>query len=686
MASFLQRAFMGLTGDIKGAFRTQETVKIEKDPNDPTKDILRFGDGKDDYFPVEGDQKDKEALREILSKVIESPTQLKKIRDLPLENRPTLIRDHTKKNCGGYCSGSVISITPLSGTGYGAAGVFCHEFQHQYQFKNGNLNEWQTGKYKTSDKFLNDRIYEAAADTAKYQYMHEIKDKNPQAAHAYAMAMLSPGQRAYSAAKNKGKSEQECMLAGMQGYAKDFYTAHFYAKYYHSEIRETDIKTLNPEYFSENAKSMVGWQYLQGASGMMDGKLDEVAAFKAYTVGMTAETCDDKKVNKALRSAEFNYVTPTVARTITRWAKTLKAAGKQPTEDPDKLNVRTAYGITKNKERGGLGGLMFRAKTKLLSVVNKYKIGRDKDSLGAKKSYRDGGCAVLALTADEKGLPAAQIGFSADGASKEFEAVKKLGKKEVEKRTEAAQKMFGILMKQPVFKRQVEEMHKNGVEINLSFSDAVKEPRTIQGNTILLNPHQKPKQLADQFIRQFMPALREGIAAKQAAPKTEAKTAEPKAEVKQAEPKTAEVKQTPKTAEPQQPEINGEVLLKMVDQLAFRTSNAQKSDDYYKPTPLETKLIDSLAKYSKDMVKSAGIDYRSVQAKPFKAKCLAEWAKSPQGKSGVAKLVQAYGNMKAFEKPREKTPLMQSLQAKTAEQTQSAAKQTFVSKTQNNQR
>jgi len=133
---------------------------------------------------------------------------------------------------------------------------------------------------------LNDRIYEAAADTAKYQYLYEMKGKNSQAAHAYAMAMLSPGQRAYSAAKNKGKSERDCMLAGMQGYAKDFYTAHFYTKYYHSEIRETDIKVLNPEYFSENAKSMVGWQYLQGASGMMDGKLDEVAAFKAHTVGM----------------------------------------------------------------------------------------------------------------------------------------------------------------------------------------------------------------------------------------------------------------------------------------------------------------------------------------------------------------------------------------------------------------
>ena len=266
-------------------------------------------------------------------------------------------------------------------------------------------------------------------------------------------------------------------------------------------------------------------------------------------------------------------------------------------------------------------------------------------------------------------------------------AVKRLGKKEVDKRTETAQKMFGILMKQPVFKRQVEEMHKNGVEINLSFSDAVKEPRTIQGNTILLNPHQKPKQLADQFIRQFMPAVREGIAAKQAEPKTETKTAEPKAEVKLAEPKTAEVKQTPKAAEPQQPEISGEVLLKMVDQLAFRTSNAQKSDDYYKPTPLETKLIDSLAKYTKDMVKSAGIDYRSVQAKPFKAKCLAEWAKSPQGKSGVTKLLQAHGNMKAFEKPREKQPLMQTLQAKTQQaQPQQPVKQATVAKAQDNQR
>lgn len=639
MSSFLQRVFSGVTGDFKGAFRTRETVKIERDPNDPEQEILRFGDGKDDYFPVEGTQTDKEALREILSKVIESPTQLKKIRDLPLADRPTLIRDHAKKNCGGYCSGSVISITPFSGTGYTAAGIFCHEFQHQYQFKKGDLNEWQIGKYKTSDKFLNERIYEAAADTACYQYMHEIKGKNPQAANAFAMNLsISPGQRAYSAAKIKGKSEQECMLAGMQGYAKNFYTAQFYAKYYHSEIRETDIKGLNPEYFSENAKSMVGWQYLQGASGMMNGKLDEVAAFKAHTVGMTAETCDDKKVNKALRSAEFNYVTPTVARAITRWAKALKAAGKQPTEDPDKLNVRTAYGVTKNKERGGFAGMMFKAKTKLQSVVNKYKIGRDKDSLGAKKSYRDGGFAVLALTADEQGLPAAQIGFSADGASKEFEAVKRLGQKETDKRTETAQKMFGILMKQPVFRRQVEEMHKNGVEINLSFSDAVRQPRTIQGNTILLNPNQKPQQLADQFIRQFVPVVREGIAAKQAAPQQQAA---PEA-VKQTA--TAAQAVEPKAAESKPHlQVRGEQLLSMVDEMTKAVAAAKQSPSVaYQPTDQETKTVADLARLTENAAKGATTPEQATAAR---AKALGEYAQTAEGMKSATFLMQSYGRM-----------------------------------------
>ena len=691
MASFLQRAFSLSLGDFKGGVRTQETVKIEKDPNDPTQDILRFGEGKDDYFKLTGSRFGKESMREILSKVIESPTQLKKIRDLPLEDRPTLKMEYAGLTTGGYCNSTEICMAPINGTGYAAAGTFCHEFQHQYQHKKGA--GIRRNGFKLSDQILDDRIMEASADTARYQYLYEMQKKHPQAILAVVENAIDMGGFfGYAKAKLSGKSETECILAGMKSYASNYINAKAYEEGYHPSIKK-ESKVLNFDRYSDNVRAMVGTAYFKGQINGQE--LDEFEAFKSHTVGLTDEKPDEALVRKTLRSPKINFVTPNVARAITRWANHLKESNTPCAENPDKLNVRTAYGITKNKERGGFAGMMFRAKTKLLSVVNEYKIGRDKASLGAKKSYRNGGCVVLALTADEKGLPAAQIGFSAkNGASKESEAVKKLGEKEVAKRTETAQKMFGILMKQPAFKRQVDEMHKNGVEINLSFSDAVKEPHTIQGNTILLNPHQKPKQLAEQFIRQFMPAVREGIAAKQAEPKTEAKTADPKAEVKQAEVKQApkvadpkiEVKQAPKSAEPQQPEINGEVLLKMVNQLAFRASNAQKSDDYYKPTPLETKLIDSLAKYTKDMVKSAGIDYRSVQAKPFKAKCLAEWAKSPEGKSGVAKLLQAHGNMKAFEKPREKTPLMQSLQAKTAEQTQSAAKQTVISKMQNNQR
>ena len=683
MASFLQSLF---GGKKKEFVSNSQTVKIEKDPNDPEQDILRFGDGKDDYFPVEGDKEDKEALREILSKVIESPTQLKKIRDLPLEDRPTLIRDHDKKHCGGYSDGGVISITPSTGTGYNAAGAFCHEFQHHYQHVEGNLDEWKCQKLTLSDKILNYRLYEAAADTARYQYLYEIKDNNVSAQNTFAsLKRTLPGLKAYVAAKNKGKNEQDCVLAGMQGYAKNFYMASYYDKSYTPFIKEQEDKGLNADLYTDNVRAAVSGRVFQ-AIGMKGGKLDEFAAYKDHTIGLTTEQPQETSVRKAVRSPEFNYVTPMVARAITRWAKSLKKVGLDYDENPDKLNVRTAYGVTKNKERGGFAGLMFAAKTKMLALADKLR--PPKAELGAKKFFmKPTGIPDLILTADKEGKPQASVGFSVDGHSTEMNAVKRLGKKEVDKRTETAQKMFGILMKQPVFKRQVEEMHKNGVEINLSFSDAVKEPRTIQGNTILLNPHQKPKQLADQFIRQFMPAVREGIAAKQAEPKTETKTAEPKAEVKLAEPKTAEVKQTPKAAEPQQPEISGEVLLKMVDQLAFRTSNAQKSDDYYKPTPLETKLIDSLAKYTKDMVKSAGIDYRSVQAKPFKAKCLAEWAKSPQGKSGVTKLLQAHGNMKAFEKPREKQPLMQTLQAKTQQaQPQQPVKQATVAKAQDNQR
>ena len=211
-----------------------------------------------------------------------------------------MIRDHGRKigdgmACGGYCNGEVISITPSSGTGYEAAGIFCHEFQHQYQFAKGDLAEWKFKKFTVSDKILNDRIYESAADTANYQYLYEMKDKNLKARMAFESAKLDcPGLKAYAAAKDKGKSEQDCMLAGMQGYAESYIIAHYYAKCYNPLIKERDPEKLNADLYTDNVRAAVGGSVFQ-AMGMKGEKLDEFAAYKDHTVGMTTEKPREKQ-------------------------------------------------------------------------------------------------------------------------------------------------------------------------------------------------------------------------------------------------------------------------------------------------------------------------------------------------------------------------------------------------------
>ena len=696
MDLFLQLLF---GGKKKEFVSNSQTVKIEKDPDYPTEDILRFGDGKDDYFPVEGTQEDKEALRKILSLVIESPTQLKKIRDLPLEDRPLLIRGPAKAAngmiCGGYCNGSVISISAISGTGYMAAGIFCHEFQHQYQFMRGD--GLRRDGMMLSEAILDDRINEAAADAAKYQYMYEIKDLNPYAQITYSQEMSTPGQKAYSKAKDAGKPEWDCVLAGMQGYATDFYRAVSYESEYHPEIKGKHEENIGD--YTDDLKERIELHNANFTKQFLQGdKLDEVEAFRAHTVGLGTEQVNDAKIKTTFRKSAFAYVTPTTARAITRWTEMAKKRGIPCSENPEKLNVRTAYGITDNKERHGLAGLMFKAKTKLLSVVQKIKNMTKKKDLGATVAY--GNDVRLTTSIDATGKTNSLALFQAEfGYSKKEEFEKVLGEKETARRILNAQKLMAIVMKNPETRQKMEQLCAAGTNITLAFQSGIGMGAVSdKEGAIILDPSKNPKNLAKDFEK-FFPRMAENrlkeAQTQTAAPQqTEVKAEKAKmAEVKQAskaakaEVKQAEVKQAPKAAEPQQPEISGEVLLKMVDQLAFRTSNAQKSDDYYKPTPLETKLIDSLAKYTKDMVKSAGIDYRSVQAKPFKAKCLAEWAKSPQGKSGVTKLLQAHGNMKAFEKPREKQPLMQTLQAKTQQaQPQQPVKQAAVAKAQDNQR
>ncbi len=704
MASFLQSLF----GGKKQPFvSNSQTVKLEKDPNDETKEILRFGDGKDDYFPVKGDKEDKEALREILSKVIESPTQLKKIKDLPLEDRPTLIRDHSGKIGGedgmqvsGYCSGLVISITPSTGTGYTAAGVFCHEFQHQYQFKRGD--GLRRSGMMLSEAILNDRINEAAADTANYQYLYEMKDKNPQAKRAFeSEKLVCPGLKTYAAAKDAGKSELDCMIAGMEGYASSYETANAYAKGYHPDAKEQDA--ISADEYSDSVRTLLQQREKRVYGKNMQGeKLDDVAAFKAHTVGMTTESLDEIKevgLHGKLRSPEFNYVTPTVARAITRWADKLKKMGEKTSENPENLWVRTAYGITDNRTRGGLAGLMFKAKTKFLSATQKLKkIVKGDEKLGAAKMAHSGGKYDLVTSSDKDGAVIGKLHYQAEyGQEKEYEARKVIGQKETEKRNKKAQQMLAIMMKNPANRKKVEQLTAAGQEITLAFQQgAGMGIISAKKGMIILDPSKKPKDLAKDFEK-FFPRMAENRL-KEAQTQTAAPQQQTAPEAAQAKPiekqpenhiasKVMEqLTAAAKTVEPKQ-EINGEALLKMVDRLAFRASKTPKSDTYYKPTEQEAQIARQLAQLSKNAVKLAGVDYRSVQAKPIRAKALADYAKTPDGKSGVVKLMQAYGNMKAFEKPREKQPLMQTLQARTTPQAQpqQPVKQAAVAKTQESQ-
>ena len=66
------------------------------------RDVVRFGNGERDFFHAEGTDEDFAALTEILAKVAESPAQLKKMRDMPFDERPTLVISKGERSCYGY--------------------------------------------------------------------------------------------------------------------------------------------------------------------------------------------------------------------------------------------------------------------------------------------------------------------------------------------------------------------------------------------------------------------------------------------------------------------------------------------------------------------------------------------------------------------------------------------------------
>lgn len=639
MASFLQRVFSGVTGDFKGAFRTNDTVKIEKDPNDPDREILRFGNGKDDYFQVEGTRTEKERLREILSKVVESPTMLKKIRDMPLEDRPLLVQASAISGgqiCGGYCNGEVISMSAISGTGYTAAAIFCHEFQHQYQFVKGDPNAHIIKGEGVSlpDYMLERRIAEATADVAAYQYMYEIKDLNPQTKIAYAEAMgLGVGQRAYSKAKNENKPEWDCVLAGMKGYADDLVTAKFYEKHY----CDTYMHRISADDYAFNVRSSVAKQEAAAAKSVFNGKIDVLKSFENQAVGLTSEPFSEHKVKRFLHSPDFSYVTPHLARFVNDRAKRYEELTGEK-KDVGDLWIKTAYGLTRNREKSGLAGLMFKAKTKFKSAVETIKksLSPAKEEIGARKNYYDRGKTDLNVLFDKDGQLLSSVKYQADyGFEKEIDARKRIGEKETNKRTAKAEKMFAILMKDGDMRKKMAGLGKQGV--TLAFYDGIGKP-VVKDGAILLDPAMKPKELAACFAWGVNTVIRER-AEKQA----ESKTVDAKPAEKQPASQTAEAKTESKSAETQPKlQMRGEALLKMVDQMTASIADSKKSTTAYQPTDQEAKTVADLAKLTENAAKGAATP---EQANAARAKALGEYAQTAEGMKNVTFLMQSYGRM-----------------------------------------
>ena len=339
-------------GDFKGVFNPSKTVTIEQDQTakDSSQYRLRFGKGKDDYFLAEGDPQDIEALQEIVSKVIESPTQLKKIKDLPVSDRPILLREKGMGNVGGYCNGRRIAVAETAGTGYKAAATFVHEFQHQYQFKHDAINHYK-GNLSLAEDILDDRLCESAAQTASYQYLYEMKDRNLQTKNVYRTSCkkndwYSQGLLDYSAAKEAGKNEGECILAGMSGYASHFALARCYERDYHSEIGRTDpsfgVNGL-ADYLQEGRKEDIVHKIDQYLGGQ---KLDETAAFLSHTTGMTDQPPEPTKIKESIRSEQYAYVTTATMRFLNMAKETYeKFAGKKHEKADEVLSVRDQSGV-----------------------------------------------------------------------------------------------------------------------------------------------------------------------------------------------------------------------------------------------------------------------------------------------------------------------------------------------------
>lgn len=451
------------------------------------RDIVRFGDGENDYFTAAGTDEDFAALTEILAKVAESPAQLKKMRDMPMSERPGLVISKGERSSYGYCAKTVLSISKITGTGYTAAAVFAHEFQHQCQYVYGNAQRYLHA-FSLKESILEERIGEAAAETAAYQYLYDVKDNNPQAQAAYKAAFKKHGMRMYAVARRKGEPEADCVLAGMRGYADNLKLAQIYEKSYHPEIASDVLSD-----FTRSTKDV-----RQGRNDFMltytetrlgGNSLDEWDALKTHTVGMAAGF-DEQKARTMLRSDDFAYIGEQTAKFLTDSAKVYaELTGKPHPFETEKTIVRNKVGTYDLRQKNGLAGLyrqardLFAKKEKtepLATYFYKNKHGREVFSFDGTKK----GGVIFRADADRV---TASCSFLPDSILSE--------------RRKTAEKMFVELTADEAMKKRLMNLQKPLV---LGFKQGTTAiTPSPDGQMIVLDPLKSPKKLAKDFTQQL---------------------------------------------------------------------------------------------------------------------------------------------------------------------------------------
>lgn len=535
--SFLNRIF---SADFKGAFQPTDKVRVEKHPDDDKQSVLRFGDGGDDFLPVEGTPDEKRDLAEILSKVIESPTQLKKLRDLPLADRPVLAFE-SGAGCYGSCNGKRIMLSKKMGTGYRTAKTFVHELQHQYQFKHDGVDKYKNGLSLAED-ILDDRLNESAAEMASCQYMFEIRNKNPQAHAVFiresTQGMYARGMRSYAIAKAAGKSEGECVLAGMRGYAVNFKLARNYECDYHKDI-ENPPRFLHPENFADNVRKGREEAAVKFIDKALSGKkLDIVAAFKSHTVGMGIDgQLPDERIAKTLRSGKFAYVTSVTMRALDAYGRLYeKLTGKKHPAAGEHLSVRNAYGVFDSRRANGAAGAMYRAKNMADGIEKAFKapMNGDAGKIAAHHFYCADGREMFSFDGYDKDpdFYSKAVFFRPD-ARYEDAMRSPISQNVLNKRTETAEKMLSLLMRDADFARKLTACNLT-TPVTFGFmQNAGSGHADKRKDIIILSPLKTPEQLAVDFKKHFLT-----LTAPQNANAPAAKTSAPSPIARQAALKT----------------------------------------------------------------------------------------------------------------------------------------------------